>query len=76
MQSHAEASSAYPHTKGGVGNLVLVLRFRAQAVLNDQAASLSSGNFSYVMGGRVRIYDTHCDRLEDLTSTPTPTYPS
>ena len=37
MQSHAEASSAYPHTKGGVGNLVLVLHFRAQAVLNDQA---------------------------------------
>jgi hypothetical protein len=29
---------------------------------------------SYVMGGRVGIYDTHCDQLENLT-TPHPRLP-
>jgi len=37
------------------------------------------GGVSYVMGGRVGIYDTHCDQLEDLTPphpTPPPLYPN
>ena len=38
--------------------------------------TISHGQFalidgvSYVMGRRVGIYDTHCDRLEDLPNTP------
>ena len=41
----------------------------------------SSPWYSYVMGGRVRIYDTHCDQLEDLIPphlphTPVPVPPA
>ena len=31
---------------------------------------------SYVMGGRVGIYDTHCDQLENLTPPHPLLYPN